>query len=307
MLRIKSHRLSEAARRRAKLFWTRNIFSFSYILFLIVHGTGRRQVNEWDDGTVTQHKHKLVIPKRSVDKKFVLIGAWHLSQEPDAVCVLAPSNNLTASRTPEEAGQAFEKYLLAVLSQWSKVSFFCTSMVPLLTEPREKQEFYDQEFHRRAKRVSFTSIAEHFPWSCTDLWCHDSVHLSDSEGMPRLAELIKLQSQVSRPYIPRFVPRKGVKGLEHLYDTISTRSERRRPWLIGPRTAPGLHFSRSALRKPFSLKLFQLKVSFGSSALAAARSYPPTPLLIHAMLQRLPALPRPVPPSQNICVSAISG
>ena len=41
---------------------------------------------------------------------------------PDAVCVVAPSNNLTASRTPEEAGEAFRNLLVSASSLWPKVS-----------------------------------------------------------------------------------------------------------------------------------------------------------------------------------------
>lgn len=51
-----------------------------------------------------------------------------LPREPDAICVMAPSNNLTASRTVDEAGDAFEWYLRAVCSRWPKVSSFIVAL-----------------------------------------------------------------------------------------------------------------------------------------------------------------------------------
>ncbi|MEQ2216876.1 hypothetical protein XENOCAPTIV_024331 [Xenoophorus captivus] len=104
---------------------------------------------------VTLHRHKFVIPAGSPgacadDLRREVLHAV-VPQEPDAVCVMAPSNNLTASKTPEQAGQAFERYLLAVLSRWPKV--FCTAMVPRLTESEDKMKAYQQEFHRRSNRL----------------------------------------------------------------------------------------------------------------------------------------------------------
>uniref|UniRef100_A0A3Q0SV64 Uncharacterized protein n=1 Tax=Amphilophus citrinellus TaxID=61819 RepID=A0A3Q0SV64_AMPCI len=130
------------------------------------------KVNMWPASEVTDLSHKFVIPEGRPDKRFVLlIGASHLRsfadgivkvsngcidfgvictpgacaaklrqevlhavvpREPDAVCVMAPSNNLTASINPEEVGQEFEQYLLAVCRHWPKdsIAVFCTGMVP---------------------------------------------------------------------------------------------------------------------------------------------------------------------------------
>ena len=50
-----------------------------------------------------------------------------LPRIPDAVCVIAPSNNLTASTTPETGGVAFGRYLATVCSVWptAQVGYLC--------------------------------------------------------------------------------------------------------------------------------------------------------------------------------------
>ncbi|XP_023202486.1 uncharacterized protein LOC111611089 [Xiphophorus maculatus] len=271
MPRGKSHRRSEAAKRRVEAVRLERVgIPKASSDFEPQRGTGvRHAVRKWPVSEVTNHCHKLVVPEGLPNKKFVLlIGASHLRslvdgivemasgclqfgfistpgahaadlrlevlnavvpREPDAVCVMAPSNNLTASRHPEEAGQEFERYLLAVCSRWPKV--FCTGFVPRLTESREKQEWFQQEFHRRSAKlgIRYYPIADNFPLGRRHLWCPDGIHLSDDHGMHILKELIWMfsyqflelsapkplvQSPATPPYKPRFAPRVVVKGQE---------------------------------------------------------------------------------------------
>ncbi|XP_047199527.1 uncharacterized protein LOC118123388 [Hippoglossus stenolepis] len=227
----------------------------------------RHAVLKWPISAVTGRSHKLVLPAESPDKKFVLIvGDSHLRaivdgfvkmpegclsfgvmstpgarasqlrtevhhavvpRTPDVVCVLAPSNNLTASKTPCEAGVEFGLYLDAVRSRWPEV--FVLDFPPRLTIEEVQQEFFRQEFHRVAARagVKYYSIAERFPLNHTDLWSRDGVHLSDCEGMGILVQLLwaaayqELQPPPPKPQVsPRasspptssIVPRLVVKG-----------------------------------------------------------------------------------------------
>ncbi|KAL7388505.1 hypothetical protein ABVT39_015230 [Epinephelus coioides] len=86
---------------------------------------------------------------------------------PDAMCVLAPSNNLTASRTISEAALDFSALLTTVCSRWPKV--FVLDFPPRLTMDLGFQEQLRQEYR----------MSQH-------AW----VHLSDSDGMPILVQLL---------------------------------------------------------------------------------------------------------------------
>ncbi|XP_041823590.1 uncharacterized protein LOC121628572 [Melanotaenia boesemani] len=224
----------------------------------------RHKVKRWEVSVLTGRQHKLVLPSESHGKKVVFaIGDSHLRsladgivrlpegrlawgfmstpgasatelrtevlhaevpQDPDLVCVLAPSNDLTAKHTIGRAAADFERYLASVCSRWPKVCVL--DFPPRLTVEDSLQELYRQEFHRVAARmaVKYFHIADHFPRQCLNLWSRDGVHLSDDVGMEIFAQLLwtvaytQLETvppapPVSRPSPPsRFTPRVVVKG-----------------------------------------------------------------------------------------------
>ncbi|XP_061572705.1 uncharacterized protein LOC133437499 [Cololabis saira] len=204
----------------------------------------RHRVLKWDRSTFTPHFRKLVVPEESPDKKFVLlVGDSHLRpiadglvglpdrrlscgvlsvpgasalelrtevlnavlpRSPAAVCILAPSNDLSASGTVTQAGVAFGKLLLTACSTWPNV---CVLDFPRrLTVELDLQELLSQEYHRVAARmgVRYVSATHYFPLTQLDLWCPDGVHLSKEGGMERLAELLwwTLHHQLE-PTVPR--------------------------------------------------------------------------------------------------------
>ncbi|XP_065810511.1 uncharacterized protein [Labrus bergylta] len=119
----------------------------------------RHRVQKWQISALTGHAHKLVIPAECPDKKLILVvGDSHLRaladgfvkmpegrfsfgfmatpggsakderiklvnavlpRTPAAVCLLAPSNNLTSSRTIEEAGVEFRQLIRSACERWS--------------------------------------------------------------------------------------------------------------------------------------------------------------------------------------------
>uniref|UniRef100_A0A3Q3L899 Uncharacterized protein n=1 Tax=Mastacembelus armatus TaxID=205130 RepID=A0A3Q3L899_9TELE len=107
-----------------------------------------------------------------------------LPREPALVCLLAPSNNLTASRTVDEAATQFGQLLTFICSLFnSKMTFHYLYCV---------QTLLSQLYHRVSAHmgVRYFPVAEHFPMARRELWSRDGVHLSDSDGMDILVQLL---------------------------------------------------------------------------------------------------------------------
>ncbi|XP_070688749.1 uncharacterized protein [Pempheris klunzingeri] len=226
----------------------------------------RHQTKKWPTSSLSGRSHKLVIPPEVPGNKFVLIvGDSHLRaiadgivqipgkgmsfaimstpggaardlrtelvhavlpRCPDAVCLLAPSNNLTASKTVTEAGADFADLIASACSRWPKV--FVLDFPPRLTTEPAVQEVLRNHFCSVARRmgVKYFSAAEHFPMTHLKMWSRDGVHLSDDVGMPILAQLMWWSSYATldetsskpvtppKPWVPRFSPKVVVRGEE---------------------------------------------------------------------------------------------
>ena len=60
-----------------------------------------------------------------------------LPRTPDAVCILAPSNNLTTSSTPAVAGEEFRKLLISARERWHNVSYFVYTVLFIVCSVNE--------------------------------------------------------------------------------------------------------------------------------------------------------------------------
>ncbi|KAK0151947.1 hypothetical protein N1851_006687 [Merluccius polli] len=204
----------------------------------------------WLPPHFTVRSHKLVIPPESPDKKFVLIvgdshlraivdGVVQMPEEPfsfgvmstpgaaasalrtevlnavlprvpDAVCLLAPSNNLTASRTIDEASVDYVNLLRTIRSRWPNV--FVVDFPPRLNCEVSYQDLLRQEYHCVSARmgVKYFSAVEYFPHTQPELWSRDGVHLSDDQGMGILVQLLwsaAMKEFETPPPAPRVSPR----------------------------------------------------------------------------------------------------
>nr|XP_054593339.1 uncharacterized protein LOC129160189 [Nothobranchius furzeri] len=188
----------------------------------------RHRVCRWPLSPNTGKSLKVVIPPESSDKKFVfVIGDSHLRaivdgyvkvpegklsfgylsvpggtaanlttevrqlvlrRVPDAVCLLAPSNNLDSPIS--EAEKDFKCLLNTISTLCPNV--FVLDFPPRLSHDTVVQDHLRMMFHRVSVQmdVKYSSIAEHFPFHRLDLWGRDGVHLSDSDGMDIFAQLL---------------------------------------------------------------------------------------------------------------------
>ncbi|TKS90321.1 Alpha-N-acetylglucosaminidase [Collichthys lucidus] len=114
-------------------------------------------------------------------------------RQPEAVIILAPSNNLTAGRGLENSSEDFAALLKTERSRWSNVVVL--DFPPHLSVEEDQQKLLRMAYHSACadQGVPYHHICENFPLHQRDLWARDGVsstHLSDSEGMPILAYLL---------------------------------------------------------------------------------------------------------------------
>ena len=96
-----------------------------------------------------------------------VLGAT-VPRDPDLVCVMAPSNDLTASRTVDEGRASFARFLGSVCTRWPKVwNYFKT--VDFKTFDCKRQRL-GRGASAVASCVCFTYVLSELMklWSCTE-------------------------------------------------------------------------------------------------------------------------------------------
>ncbi|KAK7884498.1 hypothetical protein WMY93_027621 [Mugilogobius chulae] len=129
-------------------------------------------------------------------------------RDSELVCLLAPSNNLTSSKTIDRACDDFRALLTSACGSWKKV--IVIDFPPRLSFNMDYQTALRQEYHRISAemRVTYYNIADYFPTKDLRLWIGDGTHLSDTHGTNLLAQLmwIACYKELETPTPPTPVP-----------------------------------------------------------------------------------------------------
>uniref|UniRef100_A0AAY4DLP4 SGNH hydrolase-type esterase domain-containing protein n=1 Tax=Denticeps clupeoides TaxID=299321 RepID=A0AAY4DLP4_9TELE len=172
---------------------------------------------------VTGRRHRLVIPAGMPEEKFAFLVGDNshlraivdgfvamrevlnavLPRNPEVVCVLAPSNNLSARKSVNESGVDFRRLLTTLCGLWRNVVVL--DFPPRLTVAEADQDRLWWEYACvAAQEGMYKTVLCHFLRTCLNLWCRDGIHLSDSAGMKVLAWLLwdAVSLQLEAPAAP---------------------------------------------------------------------------------------------------------
>lgn len=127
---------------------------------------------------------------------------------------------------------------------------------PRLNHDLAEQELLREEFRRVAARmdVKYYCTTEYFPMRQLNLWCRDSVHLSDDFGSPILAQLLwEVTCKELDPVVPAApAPSRRSPPARRVLPTVVVRGEvraRRRSDPFAWTVAGGKHQARSARKE----------------------------------------------------------